>query len=173
MKSFIIVSDSAETASQSIVVALRRSILEAGCSAEHMRWPNPAAAHTLACGSCPHDEQCCQTDELTAAAQRIVAADASVFVISESCCAIDSPWLPLLRRLTEEERGEAKPRYLVLVSPQSALLAQQMTELLQKAVQNLQMGWTSLTLICGGSLSQAQEQSFTLGRQWAQRLTGC
>ena len=172
MKNIIIVSGSADAGTQSIIVALRRSILEEGCAAEHLRWQGCAAEHSLSCASCLNDGQCAQADPADLAQQRIQAADASVFIIDETACRGASNWLPLLHGLETVHGIAAKSRYLVLTSAAGALLPLQMTELMQKAVQSLQAGWSSLTVICTGSPEQAGNQALLLGRQWARRLNG-
>lgn len=172
VKNIIIVSGASDAGTQSVVVALRRSILEAGCSAEHLRWQGCAAEHSLSCASCQNDGQCAQADPADLALKRVKAADASVFIVDETACGASSFWLPLLLRFKEEPGLILKPRYLVITSAARALLPLQMTELMQKAARDLQASWSSITLICAGSPEQAQNQALILGQQWARRLAG-
>ena len=171
MKNIIVVSASADPTVQSVIVGLRRSIAEEGCGAESMRWNMLASEHSQGCASCSMDEQCSQADRVDMAVQRIKAADASVFLIDASAVSDASAWMPLLKGLQNEPVLVFKPRYLVLMTQTSAMLAAQMAGLIQDAAQKLQVGWSSITLMCTGSLEQCQAQAVALGGQWAKRLT--
>ena len=140
----------------------------AGCAVEHLIWVSELPELCVSCVSCQLEEQCSQVDPIALAVQRILAADAVVFMVDEANAGEQAPLLPLLQALQQKMATWQAPRFLYVLIPGEKASEATPTELLHGAVADVSLAWSGSEVV-GAGTSRNREYMQTLGRQ----IAGC